>query len=74
MVDARSDLLKFISSSGALVYSIERYTGCRIQVLAEDKTYELGEVNDDGVAELRLEGTVDISQALVRIGTRRHRG
>lgn len=54
--------------------SIERYLGCRIQVLAEGKTYELGEVNDDGVAELRLEGTVDISQANVRIGTRKHGG
>lgn len=52
---------------------IERYLGCRIQVLAEGTTYELGSVNEDGIAELRLEGTVDISQALVRIGKRQHK-
>jgi len=48
--------------------SIDRYVGCRIEVIAEGATYELGEVSSTGVAELRLDGTVDISGAEVRIG------
>lgn len=51
--------------------SIERYLGCRIDVVTEEGTYELGEVGGEGVAELRLEGTVDISRAEVRIGRRK---
>ena len=50
--------------------SIDRYLGCRIDVVTEQGTYELGEVSGDGVAELRLDGTVDISRAEVRIGRR----
>lgn len=50
--------------------NIERYVGCKIQVLAEGRTFDLGVVNDDGAAELRLEDIVDISRALVRIGRR----
>lgn len=49
--------------------SVDRYVGCRIEVVAAGKTYDLGEVNEDGVAELRLDGSVDISRAVVRIGT-----
>jgi hypothetical protein len=70
IVGEKAVYLMFEAESG----SVGSYAGCRIQVLAKGHTYELGVVNDDGVAEVRLDGTVDISQALVRIGNRRPQG
>lgn len=47
--------------------SLARYVACTIQVLAEGRSYDLGQVDAAGVAELRIEGSVDIALATVRI-------
>lgn len=66
IVGQKAVYLMFEADSG----SVGQYVGCLIRVCAEGRILDLGKVNLDGVAELRLEGTVDISLATVSIGRR----
>jgi len=47
--------------------SLNDYQGRQVQVLAAGRVYDLGVIQPDGVAERRVSGSVDISQAVVRL-------
>lgn len=43
------------------------YIGRRVQVLAEGRLHDLGVIQSDGAAECRVSGSVDITEAVVRL-------
>jgi len=50
---------------------IGTYVGLSVEVVAAGRTFELGKVNADGIAELRVQGGVDMSDTVIRIGPAR---
>ena len=48
---------------------IGAYVGFSVEVVAADRTFELGEANAGGIAELRAQGGLDMSDTVIRLGT-----